>query len=113
MKPQATAGAAELPGSPLAPGDEQTEAALNLGRDQRRQVQVWLNALGFNAGTPDGLFGSGTRGALSAFQRSAAIADTGYLSAPQYQHLRTQGGRASAAKTIGAIEASLVPIPAG
>jgi formylglycine-generating enzyme required for sulfatase activity len=97
----------------LSPGDGQTEALLNLDRDQRRQVQAWLNALGFNAGKPDGLFGSGTRGGIAAYQRAAGVTESGYLSDSQYQHLRTQGGRALAAQTVRTIAANLVPVPAG
>ena len=112
-KPQKGDGAGAAPAVPLAPGDEATEAALKLGSDQRQQVQGWLNALGFDAGTPDGQFGSGTRRALSTFQRSAGVADTGYLSDSQVQHLRAQAGRAVARQTVRVMEASLVPIPGG
>lgn len=40
-------------------------------RDLVRAVQEELNRLGFDAGTPDGLFGPSTRGAIQAFERSA------------------------------------------
>jgi hypothetical protein len=40
-------------------------------------VQLKLNELGYNAGTPDGLMGSGTRSAIVAFQRASGLAATG------------------------------------
>lgn len=40
-------------------------------RDLVRAVQEELNRLGFDAGTPDGLFGPSTRSAIQAFEKSA------------------------------------------
>ena len=40
-------------------------------------IQRRLNELGYNAGTPDGLFGNKTRAAIQAFQRDQKIAVTG------------------------------------
>lgn len=42
-------------------------------------VQRRLNELGFNAGTPDGVNGSGTRAAVAAFQKSIGRPATGEL----------------------------------
>ncbi len=41
------------------------------------EIQCRLNELGYNAGTPDGLFGNKTRSAIKAFQRDQRIAATG------------------------------------
>ncbi|MAE92190.1 MAG: hypothetical protein CMI67_21900 [Pelagibaca sp.] len=44
-------------------------------------IQRRLNELGYNAGTPDGLFGNKTRAAIQAFQRDNGIAADGVASA--------------------------------
>jgi peptidoglycan hydrolase-like protein with peptidoglycan-binding domain len=38
-----------------------------------KQIQVQLNQLGYNAGTPDGLYGPGTGKAIEAFQKSQGL----------------------------------------
>lgn len=43
-------------------------------------IQRRLNELGYNAGTPDGLFGNKTRAAIQAFQRDNGIAADGVAS---------------------------------
>jgi len=43
----------------------------------RKQLQSRLNARGFDAGTPDGVFGSKTRAAIASFQRSIGAEPTG------------------------------------
>lgn len=50
-----------------------------LTRTQTRELQVALNALGFNTGQPDGLAGSKTRRALRDFQRENALDADGYI----------------------------------
>ena len=40
-------------------------------------IQLQLNELGYDAGTPDGLMGSGTRSAIIAFQRDRGMSATG------------------------------------
>lgn len=59
-------------------------------REQTRLVQTRLNALGFDAGTPDGLSGPKTRNAISQFQVSIGAAPTGALSAEQIAVLYEQ-----------------------
>ncbi len=74
-------------------GSESTaraELALNLTRAQRMNVQRQLTALGYDAGTPDGLFGRGTRSAIANWQRAARVPVTGYLSAQQIATLNRQ-----------------------
>ena len=51
------------------------------------KVQVALNALGFNAGTPDGVQGSKTRRAIRAFQRRNGFRPTGNLTPSQKRQL--------------------------
>jgi formylglycine-generating enzyme required for sulfatase activity len=67
------------------------EAALGLSLEQRRQVQAWLEALGFDPRGIDGQFGPGTRGAIRSFQRSKSLSETGFLSAEVITALATDG----------------------
>ncbi|WP_300540990.1 lytic murein transglycosylase [Maricaulis sp.] len=53
-------------------------------RSQTRELQAALNALGFDAGTPDGLAGPNTRGALRAFQRAHGHVADGYVGRAMY-----------------------------
>jgi formylglycine-generating enzyme required for sulfatase activity len=62
-----------------------------LSVDQRRQVQAWLEALGFDPRGVDGQFGPGTRGAIRSFQRSKSLAETGFLSADLITALAADG----------------------
>ncbi|WP_246026600.1 peptidoglycan-binding domain-containing protein [Paracoccus luteus] len=66
------------------------EAALNLDQVARVEVQARLNALGHDTRGIDGRFGSGTRAAISAWQRAAGLPATGYLDAAQLARLRGQ-----------------------
>ncbi|MGE0596592.1 MAG: lytic murein transglycosylase [Hyphomonadaceae bacterium] len=50
----------------------------SLNRDQTLQLQILLNQLGFDAGAPDGLFGSATRRAVRAFQQQNGQAADGF-----------------------------------
>lgn len=49
-----------------------------LAKAEVEKLQVTLNQLGYDAGEPDGVFGSGTRKALSAFQRDKGLISDGY-----------------------------------
>ncbi|CUH80727.1 trypsin-like peptidase domain-containing protein [Tropicibacter naphthalenivorans] len=69
------------PGAGPALSPEETEAALSLGRDDYRDIQRTLDALGYGLGEPDGLFGPASRSAVRAFQKENLIEETGYLSA--------------------------------
>ena len=53
-------------------------------RSQTRELQAALNALGFDAGTPDGLAGPNTRSALRAFQRAHGHRADGYVGRAMY-----------------------------
>jgi formylglycine-generating enzyme required for sulfatase activity len=67
------------------------EAALGLSVDQRRQVQAWLEALGFDPRGVDGQFGPGTRGAIRSFQRSKSLPESGFLSTEVITALAADG----------------------
>ena len=57
------------------------EAALGLGRDERREVQARLMLAGHDPRGIDGVFGPGTRAALSSWQAAEGLEPTGYLDA--------------------------------
>ncbi|PZO68185.1 MAG: hypothetical protein DI498_00495 [Paracoccus denitrificans] len=74
----------------------QGELAAQLSREQRTQAQRDLNTLGFNAGSPDGLFGSGTRNAIRGWQQSKGLSQTGYLTSATVRTLHEDAvGRGS------------------
>jgi peptidoglycan hydrolase-like protein with peptidoglycan-binding domain len=68
----------------------QEEQALELSREARREVQRNLSLLGFDPRGIDGIFGPGTRSALTAWQRANGFAETGYLTGNQLLRLRDQ-----------------------
>lgn len=57
-----------------------TEEALNLSRDQRRQIQAALTNLDFNTRGVDGIFGNGSRRAIGDWQEAQGYGRTEYLS---------------------------------
>ncbi|GAA0569536.1 lytic murein transglycosylase [Caenispirillum bisanense] len=63
-----------------------------LSRDEVMRLQALLNSAGFDAGQPDGLVGSGTRGALRAFQRAAGLPPDGYPTPQVLAALEGWGG---------------------
>ena len=65
------------------------EAKLGLDRDARRRIQSCLKTQGFDPGTPDGLFGPRTRGAISAWQEAQGDDGeaSGYLTQDQFDAL--------------------------
>ncbi|SFP37041.1 peptidoglycan-binding domain-containing protein [Tranquillimonas alkanivorans] len=69
---------------------QETEEALNLTRDERRQIQRDLVLLGYNTRGIDGIFGPGTRGAISDWQVRNDFEGTSYLTRPQLQALASQ-----------------------
>ena len=71
----------------LPPAPEMIERSLNLEREDRRQLQIGLAALGFDPGPADGVFGHGTRGAISKWQTSRFAKATGYLNVDEVKIL--------------------------
>ena len=59
------------------------EEALNLSRDQRRQIQRDLSILDIDPKGIDGLFGPGSRNAIAAWQRRTGREATGFITEPQ------------------------------
>lgn len=58
-----------------------TENALNLTRNDIRDIQARLLVLGFDPNGIDGAIGQGTRGAISAWQASLGANQSGFMSA--------------------------------
>lgn len=69
---------------------EGTEAALNLDRTVRGNIQARLNATGNNVGSVDGLWGRNTRVGISNWQASNGLQPTGFLSLAQLELLTSQ-----------------------
>lgn len=89
------AGPVDAPrqGSTTATDAAVEERLLDLTRDERREVQRNLTRLGYRTGGADGVFGSGTRRALAAWQEDEGLPGTGYMTADQLRELRRQTGR--------------------
>lgn len=87
----ATPAPAPVP-TPPATSPSVVEAALGLSREQRRQVQVQLGALGHDAGVADGLWGRKTRDAIRSWQTANNATATGYVTERQVRQLREQAG---------------------
>lgn len=63
-----------------------------LNRDQTLELQTLLNSLGYDVGTPDGLFGSATRRGVRAFQIDQHQAADGFPTTDLLAALRTRAG---------------------
>lgn len=66
------------------------ETALNLGRDQRREIQRQLTLLEFDTKGIDGIFGAGSRAAIRAWQTRNGVDPSGYLTREQMQRIAEQ-----------------------
>lgn len=78
-----------------AGGDEVAVAQQDDGIDQLsrrdlvREIQTELNRLGYSAGTPDGLYGPSTRGAIQKFQADADMGRDGEATPDLLRALRS------------------------
>ncbi|MGE0740680.1 MAG: lytic murein transglycosylase [Hyphomonadaceae bacterium] len=64
----------------------------SLNRDQTLELQSLLNGLGYDAGSPDGLFGSNTRRAVRAFQADQSLPADGFPTADLLNQVRVRAG---------------------
>ena len=76
--------------------EKQAEEDLALSRDARREIQRDLSLLGYNTRGIDGIFGRGTRGAVTAWQNANSLSASGYLDADQIARLDAQAERRAA-----------------
>lgn len=72
------------------------EEALALTRDQRRQIQRDLTLLDFNPRGIDGVFGPGTRAAITAWQRANGAEANAFLTRDQITRISAQAARRAA-----------------
>ncbi|MFP7674178.1 peptidoglycan-binding protein [Marivita sp. S0852] len=70
--------------------EKRAEAALDLSRDARRDIQRDLSLLGYNTRGIDGIFGRGTRSAIANWQKATGETGSGYLTATQIVRLDRQ-----------------------
>ena len=68
-------------------GNAKTEAALGLSVKERTETQQRLKAVGFDPGGASGVFGPGTRRALTTWQQSRQKPATGFLTKAQQSEL--------------------------
>lgn len=64
------------------------EEALNLTRENRQTIQRNLSILGYDTRGIDGIFGAGTRSAITRWQQSEGLEATGYLTRAQIATLQ-------------------------
>ncbi len=69
------------------------EEALNLDRAARREIQSNLTLLNYNTRGVDGIFGSGSRGAITNWQQSNGFPQTSYVNREQINLLDAQAAR--------------------
>ena len=75
---------------------EAREQALALNRSDRREIQRRLTLLGLNTKGVDGIFGPGTRAAISAWQERNGLRATGFIDGYQRETLARQTDQAYA-----------------
>ncbi|MGR3289610.1 MAG: peptidoglycan-binding domain-containing protein [Paracoccaceae bacterium] len=75
-----------------SPSDQAKDAeiALNLNREAKRDIQRNLSLLDYNTRGVDGIFGPGTRAAVTAWQRSSGYSANGFLTELQISALQDQ-----------------------
>ena len=73
---------------------ERAEVDLKLSEQDRKRVQVALNALGHAIPTATGYFGPRTRAMIKAWQKTQGLPETGYLTEAQLATLRQQAAAA-------------------
>jgi len=72
------------------------EEALSLSRSARREIQTNLTLLNYNTRGVDGIFGSGSRGAILNWQQSNGFPQSSYLTRDQINLLDAQAARKEA-----------------
>lgn len=75
---------------------ERVEENLGLTRDERRTIQRDLTLLGFNTRGIDGIFGPGTRNAVTGWQELNDLETTGFLTREQIFSMAAQAARRAA-----------------
>lgn len=76
--------------------DRLAEDALSLSRDERRDIQRDLTILDFDPRGIDGIFGPGSRSAVTNWQQQNGFSQTSYLTREQITQLDAQAARRAA-----------------
>jgi peptidoglycan hydrolase-like protein with peptidoglycan-binding domain len=76
--------------------DRLAEEALSLSRDERRDIQRDLTLLSFDPRGIDGIFGTGSRAAVTNWQQENGFSQTSYLTREQINQLDAQAARRAA-----------------
>lgn len=92
---QARAQIEEIKAEPMR-AERLAEEALNLSRDQRREIQRDLTLLEYEPRGIDGIFGPGSRAAIRRWQEANAFEVTSYLTREQITRLGAQADRRAA-----------------
>lgn len=92
---QARAQITEIKAEPMR-AERLAEEALNLSRDQRREIQRDLTLLEYEPRGIDGIFGQGSRAAIRRWQEANAFEVTSYLTREQITRLGAQADRRAA-----------------
>lgn len=88
--PQAFPASAAPPPPPVfGVSSQETENALGLNRQDKRDVQARLLVAGFDPNGIDGVFGRGVRAAMVGWQQTVGAPATGFLDQAQHAYLRT------------------------
>jgi peptidoglycan hydrolase-like protein with peptidoglycan-binding domain len=106
-----TPPADDLPAGSLTAA--QVEARLSLTRTQRTDIQRQLTKIGYDAGVADGLWGSRTRTAISAWQRANRKTQTVYVTAAEVKLIASQAGTVAqppSGEDAAALEESLLEL---
>jgi peptidoglycan hydrolase-like protein with peptidoglycan-binding domain len=90
---KATAAITRLKAEALVNPAERIELAMGLTRSQRRDIQRSLTVLGFSTGGVDGIFGKGSRAAITKWQRSDQRRTTGFLDERQVAKISNQANK--------------------
>ncbi len=78
---------------PAVPDETPREARASealLSREERKELQSWLQWTGFYSASIDGAFGRGTRASMAAWQRANGFDETGVMTTLQRDTLRQQ-----------------------
>ena len=78
-----------------------TAAQLGSSGDQVKQIQQKLASLGYDVGTPDGVFGSKTQSAVKAFQRDNGLTADGVVGTKTLAALGLSGSSSSGSGSSG------------
>jgi uncharacterized caspase-like protein len=89
-KPEAAPAESQIKIGALETGPEEIERRLNLASAERKELQLRLTALKYDAGQADGQFGEKARAAIREWQTRRNLPPTGYFDAAQIAALKAE-----------------------